>query len=163
MRLSIDNFNRIINVCFALFYISILFIIAGIDKENKDIQLGVVFCGYLTELIYIIYQCTLGNVNVYQYVIYLIILIAILILSNLSLRLGNKVKYYIKILYLILYMIVFSGSKIFILTAIFALLIISIYSISSKTKKQILPIGYCLSVSNILIILMSNILINYMT
>ena len=162
LRLTVDNLNNIINIVTTLMYVSILVIIGGIDKENKDIKKGVLAFGYLIEFIYMIYQCTLGNINVYQYVIYLILLILIVILSNISLKMLAKEKYYIKILYLLLYMIIFCGSKIFILTAILTLISIFIYSILSKQKNTTLPIGFYLSVSNILIILMSNMLINYM-
>ena len=67
--------ESILNVVFLLIYVSILFIISGIDKENVVIEKSLLIFGYIFEAIYIIYQYTLGIVNVYQYVIYLILLI----------------------------------------------------------------------------------------
>jgi len=161
LRLTFSNISGMVNVAILLLYISVLFIIAGIDKENKSVNKGVIVFGYIVEVIYIIYQCTLQNINVYQYVIYLILLIVILILSNISLKITSEEKYYIRILYLLLYMIIFGGSKIFILTVIAALIIIAIYPIISNKKNTDIPIAFCLSISNIFTVIISNILINY--
>lgn len=160
-KLHFNNINSIVNISFLLLYISVLFIVAGIDKEKIVIQRNVIAVGYVVEIIYIIYQCTLGNINVYQYVIYLILFAIILILSNISLKLTSESKYYIDILYLLLYMIIFYGSTIFVLTVILTLITIFIYFILSKKKHKKIPIGYYLCVSNIIVIIISNIIINY--
>ena len=118
--------------------------------------------GFIIEVIYIIYQYTLGIVNVYQYVMYLILFIILLILSNISIKTNLKEKYFIQNLYLSLYMIIFGGSTIYILTVILTLLIIAIYMLLLKKKQKTLPIGFYLSVSNILVIIISNMIINYM-
>ena len=161
--LKITNLNiaNIISLLAMLIYISILFIIAGIDKENIKISKGVIIFGYIMEIIYIIYQCTLGNINVYQYVIYLFFVIILLIFSILSLKITMKEQYFIPILYLSLYMIMFCGSKIYILTVILTLITISIYKLISRDKIKELPIGFYVCISNILIIIVSNILMNY--
>lgn len=161
--LKITNLNiiNIINLSAMLIYISILFIVAGIDKESIKISKGVIIFGYIIELIYIIYQCTLGNINVYQYVIYLFFLIVLLLFSNISLKISMKEEYFIQILYLSLYMIIFCGSKIYILTVMLTLISISIYKLLSKVKQRELPIGFYLSISNILVLIISNILLNY--
>ena len=158
--IDINNINSIVDLEMMILYISILFIIAGIDKENKKIQKNVIVFGFAIEIIYIIYQCALNNINVYQYVIYLTLLILILILSNICLKLKKEEKYYIQILYLLLYMIIFCGSKIFIITTIISLIMIAVYSLLNK-KKQ-LPIGFFLCISNIIVIIISNILIKYL-
>ena len=161
INLSINNINSIISTCFLLLYISVLFIIAGIDKEKISIQKNVIAFGYVVEIIYIIYQCTLQNINVYQYVIYLFFVIILLIFSILSLKITMKEQYFIPILYLSLYMIMFCGSKIYILTVILTLITISIYKLISRDKIKELPIGFYVCISNILIIIVSNILMNY--
>ena len=164
VKIDILNINSIINMSFLLIYISILFIIAGIDKENIKIEKNVLIFGYIVEAIYIIYQYTLGNFNVYQYVMYLIWIILLLILSNLSLRNTLKDKYYIQNLFLCLYITIFNGSKIFILTVILTLLTIGglMIAISCNKNKKDIPIGFGLCISNILIIIMCNIITNYM-
>jgi len=162
VKINILNVNSIINIAFLLVYVSILFIIAGIDKENIKIEKDVLVFGYIVEAIYIIYQYTLGYFNVYQYVMYLILFILLLILTNISLKITLKEKYFIQNLYLSLYMIIFNGSKIFILTVILTLFSIAIYKILSKEKIKEIPIGFYLCISNILVIAMSNIIMNYM-
>lgn len=162
---KVSIFNKtssLIQFSFLLLYVSVLFIIAGIDKENIKVEKNVLFFGFVIEILYIIYQYTLGIFSVYQYVIYFIILIFLLILSNISLKVALKEKYFVQNLYLALYMIIFCGSKIYILTVILTLFIVIIYQIISKIKKQKLPIAFYLSVSNILIIAMSNIIMKYM-
>lgn len=157
-----DDFNCIIQFNFLLLYISILFIIAGIDKENIKVEKGVLFFGFIIEIFYIIYQYTLGIFSVYQYVMYFVILIILLILSNISLKVTLKEKYFIQNLYLALYIIIFCGSKIYILTVILTLFIIIIYQIISNEKNKTMPIAFYLSISNIFIITISDLIINYM-
>lgn len=161
-KVNIFNINSIIKFIFLLLYISVLFIIAGIDKENIKVEKSVLLFGFVIELIYMIYQYTLGVVNVYQYVIYLILFIILLILSNISLKVSLKEKYFIQNLFLALYMIVFCGSKLYILTVILTLFTIIIYKIISNKKAKCLPIAFYLCISNILMIAMSNIIMNYM-
>ncbi len=141
-------------------YIATLFIIAGIDKENIRIQKSVLVFGFLYELTYIIYQCTLGKLDVYKYVIYLLFMIILLILSIISLKKNMKQSYCIQILFLSLYMIIFSGSIIYILTVILCLLSIGFYKIRCKEKVE-LPIGFYLSVCNIIVIMITNFICNY--
>lgn len=161
-KLTINSNISIINIVAILLYISLLFIIAGIDKEKRMISKGVVFLGYMIEIIYIIYQCTLGNDNVYQYVIYLIFLILLLVFSNISLKITAKEKYYIQILYLSLYMIIFNGSIIYVLSVILTLIIIFSHQILIKNNHKDLPIGFYLCISNIVTIIISNTIVNYL-
>ena len=161
LNIKFFNIYKITNISSILIYISILFIIAGIDKENINIQKEVLIFGYIAEILYIIYQCTLGNCNVYQYVIYLIFLIILLIFSNISLKLTMNVKYYIQVLYLSLYIIIFCGSINYIFTVLLTLITVAIYELLSKEKHKKIPIGFYLCVSNILIIIITNITLNY--
>ena len=98
----------------------------------------------------------------YQYVMYLIAMIILLILSVLSVKLTLKEQYSIQNLYLILYMIIFCGSQLYILTVILTLFIIIFSKVLLKKKYENLPIAFYLSISNLIIIVISNILMNYM-
>ena len=161
-KADVFNTKKIISLIFLLLYISVLFIIAGIDKENIKVEKSVLIVGYIIEIEYIIYLYTLGIVNVYQYVMYLILFITLLILSIIMLKCTLKERYFIQNLYLSLYMIIFGGSKLFILTVILMLFTIIIYKVISKNKKEVLPIAFYLCISNILMITISNIIMNYM-
>lgn len=142
-----------------ILYISILFITAGIDKENIDVFNSVTAAGLIFEILYIIYLCTLGNINVYQYIIYAIFLIVILIISAITKHFRMKEEYFTKIAYLALYIIIFSGSTLFILTTIMTLISIIIHKMIAKNKK--IPIAFYLSVCNIILLVSSNFFINF--
>lgn len=161
ISLKINIYNLDIVYLFACFiYIAVLFIIAGIDIENKKIQSNVLIVGFVLELTYIIYQCTLANYDVYKYVIYLMLLLMLLLLATISLKRNMKLSYFIQILFLSLFMIIFTGSICYILSVIFALLMIAFDKIKKKPKNQ-LPIGFYLSVANIIVFIATNTICNY--
>ena len=161
IKIDISNVNSIINTVFLLIYVSILFIIAGIDKENIRIEKSVLTFGFIVELLYIIYQYTLKNLNVYQYVICLIIFLGALLI--LKVTKGNKEKkmYIIQNLVLALYMMIYSGFKNFGGTLTLFLIITLIYKLMTKNKGKETAIGFCLCLSNILTLTISNIITNY--
>ena len=161
ISLKIDIYSiNIINIFSYLIYIAVLFIIAGIDKEYIKIERGPLIFGFVFEFIYIIYECALKNIDVYKYVIYLVMIIILLTLSIISLKRNMKQKYFIQILFLSLYMIIFSGSIIYILSVILTLLSIGFYTIKIKTKENI-PVGFYLCVSNIIVMIVTNFICNY--
>lgn len=162
ISLKINLYNLNIIYLFASFiYIAILFIIAGIDIENKKIQSNVLIVGFVLEVTYIIYQCTLEkNYDVYKYVMYLLFMIILLIISIISLKRNIKQCYWIQILFLSFYMIIFTGSICYILSVILTLLIIAFYKAKNK-KDDNLPIGFYLSVSNIIVLIITNIICHY--
>ena len=159
LRMNIYSIN-LINLFSYFIYIAVLFIIAGIDKEHIKIERNPLIFGFVFEFIYIIYECTLKNIDVYKYVMYLLILIILLVLSIISLKKNMKEKYYIQLLFLSLYIIIFNGSIIYILSVILTLLTIAFYTIQNKNDKE-LPIGFYLCISNIIVIIITNFICNY--
>lgn len=159
LKIDIHSIN-IINIFSYFIYIAVLFIIAGIDKEYIKIQRGPLIFGFILEFIYIIYECALKNIDVYKYVIYLVMIIILLLLSIISLKGSMKEKYFIQVLFLSLYMIIFSGSIIYILSVIVTLLSVGFYTIKIKNKENI-PVGFFLCVSNIIVMIVTNIICNY--
>lgn len=159
IKINIYNFN-FIYLLLMFIYFCTLVVVAGIDKENVKIEKSVLIFGFIIEVIYIIYQCTLKNVDVYKYVICLLGFAILLILSIISLKKEMKEKYFIQILFLSLYIIIFSGSIIYILTVMLTLLSVGFYKLG-KDKKEKLPIGFYLSVNNIIVIIITNFICNY--
>lgn len=159
LKINIYNLN-IIYLFLIFIYVCILIIIAGIDKEKKYIEKNILVFGFVIETIYIIYQCTLKNFDVYKYVICLVGFAILLILSLISLRRKMQEKYFIQVLFLSLFIIIFSGSIVYILTVILTLLAIAFYKLG-ENKKEILPIGFYLCVNNIIVIIITNIICNY--
>lgn len=162
LKLDIYNitFSNVILLIMTYLFVSVLIIIAGIDKEYIKVEKKVLIVGFIIEIIYIIYQCTLSNVDVYKYVIYLIFMIILLILSLINLKQSMKVKYYVQILFLSLYIIIFTGGIIYVLTSILTLLSIALYKLNKKNKKNI-PIAFLLSIWNIVVLIITNIICNW--
>lgn len=153
---------NIINIFFSYIYISTLFIIAGIDKENIKIQKGVLLFGFLFEIIYIIYGCMLKSINIYGYVMYLIFIAILLIISIILKKRFKEQYYFMYILFLSLYMALFTGSLIYIITAIITLLAVAFYLLNNnKQKQKQIPIGFFMCASNILALIITNFMCNY--
>lgn len=164
------NINTVIYFFIATFYLTFLFIIAGIEKEKNTIQQSVLIYGGIVSILYIIYSYTLGASNVYEYVIYLSCMIVLMLLDIVLFKKNLKYNYWIQILILILYMLIFSGINVTICTIILAIMSIGFRNIflyfknnNSKIVKEHkkTPIGFFLCISNILAIIMFNFIINY--
>lgn len=153
---------NIVYLAFSYIYMSVLFIIAGIDKENNNVDKNVLTFGLAVETIYIIYECILNNIDIYRYVMYLFFIAILLLCSVIVLKKHKKQKYLIEILFLSLYIIIFSGSIIYVLTIILTLLSIAFYRLFKKKQKKLqIPIGFFMSISNIIIIIVTNFICNY--
>ena len=160
-KLNILSLESCINLAFLLIYISVLFIIAGIDKENSFIDKNVLLFGFVAQILYIIYQYTLRTLSVYQYVIYLIVFIIGFYILKISINNNKKSKYLIQVFALLLYIIIYSGVLKFLFTLMLTLIIMTIYE-KIKNKKDVkTTIGFYLTISNIIIIITSNTIINY--
>ncbi len=158
--LTVDIRTIIYFTLFILYFVS-LFIIAGIDQEKMQIQKSVLIFGMVLSCIYMIYVC-LENANVqsiYTYIIYLISIIVLLVVNIVIMKKKSYENYTIQILLLSMYMMIFSTSALFYITAIFALIGILIANLNKKQKP--VPIGFYLCVSNIIVIIAYNFLCNW--
>lgn len=174
LKIDVYNLNLTVIAYFilAILYFTSLFIISGIDKEKNMIPKSVLLYGVFVSIIYMIYSYTLTKTNVYAYVIYLCFMIVLLYLDIKLLKKDLKYNYYIQLLILILYMLIFSGTYKVLYTIIFAILSIGFKNILlyfKRNKSKVIttnkktPIGFFLCVSNIVVIIVTNIIINYMT
>ena len=159
-KINIFNVNSILNLFFLFIYASALFIIAGIDKENIKIEKSVLVFGFCIEILYIIYQYALKNFNVYQYVIYLTLFIVLLILNIIS-RDNKRMSYIIQIMYFSLYILIYSGYKIYVITSILTIITSVIHKSLTKKEKNKVPVGFHLAVNNIIVIAIVNIINNF--
>ena len=164
--------QTIVYFIFGLLYIAGLFVISGIDKEHHEVRLSVILYMTIVQAIYIIYLYIIEQSNVYRYVIYLVIL-AILILSDtIYFRKKLKNNYILENLILLNVMLMFTYEACTILTVEFALIVIAIKSFieaikNRKTKQvkkkqeKIIPIAFYLCVTNIITLIITNILCFY--
>ena len=159
IKLNIYNIN-FFEIVMIYIYISVLFIIAGIDKENFKIEKNVLIFGFFIEFIYIIYQCISNEFDIYKYVMYLVVMIILLLISIIVLKTKKRLLYNIQLLFLSFYIIIFTGSIIYILSVIMTLLVIAFYQINSKKEKT--PVGFFLCTSNIITIIITNLICSYL-
>ncbi len=166
LKIDIYNFNvqTIINFAFIILYLVAIFLIAGIDKENRVIEKNVLYYAIGISVIYIIYLCIIDSSSIYRYVMYLSLLVILLIVDTLNLKNKAKNIYAIGLLLLIVIMEIFTSEMVVYFTGCVTLLIIAgkmlIYKIKAglnknkKEHKEIsknLKLGYYLCISNILV------------
>ena len=160
------NINTLISLAFIVLYLSAIVIIAGIDKESKQIERSVIYYALGVMVLYIIYLCMVDKTNIYRYIMYLSITLILLIIDTVILKKKAKTSYVLSILILLMIMAVFTGEAVTILTVIMTLLIKVIYfvlnKIKSKTNKvkkvqedlsKNLNYGFYLSISNIIMLI----------
>ena len=157
--------QKLIELGFMVLYLSAIAIIAGIDKEKREIEKSVIYYALGILIVYIIYLCIIDKPSIYRYVMYLSTLVILLVADTIKLKSKAKTSYVISILILLVIMAVFTGEVTPILTIIMTLLIIAIYiliskikNITNKVKKEEkdltnnLTVGFYLCISNIIML-----------
>lgn len=169
MGLNLENlsFEKIANYCFIVLYLTFIILIAGIDKENRQIDKYVNIYGVTISILYMVYLCIVENANIYRYGIYLILYILILMIDTITLKKFAKSTYTDGILLMILTMAIFTGEFIAITTIIATLLSIALYIIifkilnkisRKKTDRKVsseISIGFCLVASNLILFIVA--------
>ena len=163
------NISEIVYLIFGLLYISILFIIAGIDKEKYEVKKNVLLVGIIIQTLYIIYLYVVEkDPNMYRYVIYLFLLCMLVLVDINVLKKKAKASYPVEVLMLSMYMILFTYEWVFFMTVCFTLLAIVFYLILRKikfkknvvkedNKKELqLPIAFYMCTANILCLIVTN-------
>ena len=166
------NTSVIVYFIFGLLYIAGLFIISGIDKDKKQIQPQVLVYLLIIETIYIIYLYVVEKTSIYRYAIYLVILIILNLLNMIYYKKKVKNNYTLELLILLIEMAMFTYEVCTIYTIIFAFLTILIkvlinkilqrrkkYVKKDKTEKIKISFGFYLGLSNIIVLILTNILI----
>lgn len=138
LRLDIHNLNipSLIFFGFSSLYITCIFLIAGIDKENRKIDKNVLYYGIIIGIIYIVYLYIVEKVSIYRYVMYLLAFLGLLIADNITLRKYAKNSYIIGMLLLVVIMAVFTGEFVTINTIIVTLFAMAVYVLIYKIKNS---------------------------
>ena len=157
--------NKIVYLVFGMLYLSTLFIIAGIEKEQHGISKPVLLFGLLVQTIYIIYLYIVG-ISIYKYVIYLFL---ILVLFFIILKKKEKQTYTIQMIMLCLYFALFVREEIVILGIILAIFMIFIKQINisrknnknniKEKKSEMISVGFYLCVCNVITLILQNCII----
>ncbi len=163
------EFSKIIYYMVGILYISALFIIAGIDKENKNISKPVLVYGIIVLTVYMLYLYIVAKANIYKYIIYLFMILILILIDTIILKKKGKTNYNIQIIMLCLFLSLFTDEMLFVISAILTLLTISFILIinklaekfnkSKKVDKQVcenLPIGFYLCTNYIIVLILSS-------
>lgn len=154
--------GKYIYFVFGILYIVTLTLIAGIDKERKQIQKGVLLFGILIVGIYILYLSIVEQFIIDRYAIYLFFMFICMGIDAWRCKKNKTSNSTILILVLALLTLLFTGIKAFILTIILTLVAIGIETVRTKNKKEEnLPIGFYLCVSNLVIFILQNFVYSY--
>ena len=155
MSLKIDFLSiqipNLAEITFFCLYLVTLFLIAGIDKERKNINNQVLSFGIITSILYIVYLYVV-HINIYRYVIYIIIIAIIMVFKKIY-KLNN---YILQIVLLILLMSIFTGTYNIIITIILTILTLLFAKTIDKKKIAEYPIGFVMCIYNILILIIQN-------
>ena len=166
--LKIDAYNlhisSLIRFGFIVLYLACIFIIAGIDKDERRIEKSVLYYGVMVSCIYIIYLCIMGQTSIYRYVMYLVTLIILLIIDTENQITKAKQSYIIETLMLIVVMLINTSvfATISSIAIVFTSIILTklIYYIKNalnkhkkehKDLKQIHKFAYLLSIANVIL------------
>ena len=154
---------RIIEYVFMVLYITFVILMAVTEKENRKIEKSVSVYGIVISIMYIVYLYIMGRTSIYRYVIYVVFYIIVLALDTFTLKKYAKDSYTNGILLTVITMAIFTGVETTICTITYVLLIVSIYMLINKLKKNSkternkiihkkfdknLPIGFYLGVAN---------------
>ena len=121
---------KIVYLVFGLLYIAGLFIISGIDKEKIQIQNELIIYLTIVQTMYIIYLYTLGNVAMYRYVIYFMIIICLLVIDKI------KPSYTLDIITYMLLVLLYIGTDLMIFIIATTLIAIALKNIADKLRKN---------------------------
>lgn len=165
------NLTNTIEFCLIVLYLTFIVLIVGIDKENKQIDKYVSVYGVAIAILYMIYLWIVGQPSVYRYGIYLFFYIIVLLIDTIILRKYAKNSYVTGTLLMILTMMIFTGTGVTAISIILTLLGISFYLLLGKIKQRKeklknsnlnnLSIGFFLGVSDIVMIIVTLWMINY--
>jgi len=176
MKLNFETLTiaKIIEYSFIVLYLTFIILISGIDKENRKIDKLVLVYGIVISIMYMLYLCIVEQANIYRYGIYLICYIIALLLDTITLKKYAKNSYVTGVLLMIITMAIFTEEYITANAIIFTLLTIAFYILlhkikqgkrkNRKTDKEIankLSIGFYLGTTNIIILMVVLLFINY--
>ena len=172
MKLNIENITiiKLIDYGFFVLYFTFIVLMAGIDKEKREINRSVLAYGIILSILYMIYLYIIEKTSMYRYIIYLAAYIIILLIDNITLKKYAKNKYIFGLILTTIIMAIMTGEYVAYESVIIVAIAIIIDTIINKVKSrnkakkenyiQKEQIGYMLGISN-MIIFMFILICNY--
>ena len=151
------NIQKILYLVFGIFYLSILFIVSGIEKEKHYIPNSLLIFSLVLSFIYIIYLYII-HVTIYKYVIYFVFMLAFIVINYIKQKKNKKHSYTFQILSLLMFLAIFTKEEIVIIGAIITLLLTLITQMinNKDTKDKNIPTGFYMCTVNIFLLIVSN-------
>ncbi len=132
INFKVENIDMeiVINLIFFALYLTLVFLISGIDKINRKIERSVLIYGIIISIIYIAYQYITFKLNVIPYIIYVIFATVLLIVNK------KRNLYTCNVLIFLLIMCIFTGNVCTVFTIITALIAVVLFKILIKIKYR---------------------------
>lgn len=172
MKLNIENITiiKLVDYGFFVLYFTFIVLMAGIDKEKREINRSVLAYGIILSILYMIYLYIIEKTSMYRYIIYLVAYMLILLIDNITLKKYAKNKYIFGLILATIIMAIITGEYVAYESVIIVAIAIIIDTIINKVKSrnkakkenyiQKEQIGYMLGISN-MIIFMFILICNY--
>ena len=172
MKLNIENITiiKLVDYGFFVLYFTFIVLMAGIDKEKREINRSVLAYGIILSILYMIYLYIIEKTSMYRYIIYLVAYMLILLIDNITLKKYAKNKYIFGLILATIIMAIITGEYVAYESVIIVAIAIIIDTIIHKVKRrnqakkenyiQKEQIGYMLGISN-MIIFMFILICNY--
>lgn len=163
MNFNIENLTiiKILDYAFFALYFTFVVLMAGIDKERREINRSVLAYGIILSILYMIYLYIIEKTSIYRYIIYLVAYTIILLVDNITLKKYAKNKYIFGITLTVIIMAILTGEYVAYESIIIVLIAMAIDTIVKKIKKRKKlkkenymekeQIGYMLGISNMVI------------
>ena len=137
LNMNINNLRPMLLAegAFMALYLCFIFIMAGIDAENRKIEKSISMYGILLSIVYIIYLCVIEKDSIFRYVIYLAFYVIILILDTVTLKRYAKNSYVHGMILTVLTMVIFTGEYVVINTIIMTALVVAINLLLHKVAN----------------------------
>lgn len=175
LSINLNPYNIEISTVIRFFFYSLyfvtLFIIAGIDKEKNIIEKSVLLFGTVLAICFMIYICISIKAVIYTYIIKSSIIALLLMIDIIFLKRKFTENYGINALILGMIMLTFSSGEVFYYTIFLTLILIGVKLSIIKIKenkedrkkgaiKELdIPLAYYMCISNILLIIISNLIL----
>ena len=130
-NIELNNYHilDLVFIVFGMIYLCIFEITAGIDFEKRKFEKGLLNFELIITIIYMLYLCILG-LNMYRYIIYFIIILAVFILSKI------KQNYTLDLLLYLLLGLVYIGTNAMFFVIVATLIALGLKSIISSLRKK---------------------------
>ena len=163
MNFNIENLTiiKILDYAFFALYFTFVVLMAGIDKERREINRSVLAYGIILSILYMIYLYIIEKTSIYRYIIYLVAYTIILLVDNITLKKYAKNKYIFGITLTVIIMAILTGEYVAYESIIIVLIAMVIDTIVKKIKNRKKlkkenymekeQIGYMLGISNMVI------------